>query len=277
MSIQTSLIYFSHILFLNVYFFYFNSKIRPIEFNKIVSFVSALRSVFDESDLIVTATVLLPGHSNFNMYNLSGLSKSVDFINFVFNYQKTAGEYRFSDAIKSLEMSTDQDRIEKLITSGVAAEKIVLGVHLTGPAFATARSEKDNDAKYSQTFSYGPINKAQKYQPENWSKSVSPSGVSIVRKTDGLKRFAVVLENGQSVANKVRFAVKRGLAGIAPVYLSSDDVKGECGFDDDTFSDFKSDDGENLTIPERSDLTFPLLRTINIAIDVTLGEIRTNQ
>lgn len=242
-----------------------------------MSFISALKAKFDESDLSLTVTVVITGHFDYKLYNFSELAESVEFINFVFDYKRTAGNYRIYNATKSLEISTDQKRIEKLITSGVSAEKIVLGIHLTGPAFLMTSSQRDEDAKFYQIFGYGPICKAYNIQPENWNKTQSESGVSVLRKIGGLTRMTLAFESSRSIANKVRYAVKSGLGGIAPIYIPMDDVNGDCGYDNDTFNDFRTNDGQALNIPVQIDPTFSLLRTINVAIDVTLHELTSNE
>lgn len=87
------------------------------------------------------------------------------------------------------------------------------------------------------------------------------------------KNTFVILESSRSIANKVRFAVKRGLAGVAAVHMQFDDYLGVCAKNDDTFVDFQPAESAILNIPQRNDSTFPLLCTINEAIDLTLDEI----
>lgn len=83
-----------------------------------------------------------------------------------------------------------------------------------------------------------------------------------------------VIDSSRSIANKVRFAMKRGLTGVAMDFLDFDDVFGKCGIDNDTFEDFKPIEGVTLKFPKRTDPTFLLLRTVNEAIDVTMDEIK---
>lgn len=249
------------------------SKIRATEFNKIVSFIAALQEKFDESSLLVSVSISISGQFDYSIFNLSRLSKIVEFISVVFDYKRTTADYRVNDAIKSLEISTDQERIEKILESGVPTSKLVMGIHFTGPAFIFTPNGKDEDAKFQKTFGYGAICKPQTEKPENWKKSYGPSGVSVVRKTVGLTRFVLAIENTRSIANKVRFAMKRGLDGIAPIFIDSDDSQGKCNTEIDTYDDFKPVKGVTLNIPQRTDSTFPLLRTIKETIEVTLDEM----
>lgn len=216
---------------------------------------------------MVTVSVQISGRFDYSIYNLAGLSNAADFINFVFDYKRTSGAYRMSDAVKLFEMSTDQERIEKLVAAGVTPSKFVYGVHFAGPAFVMTRSGKDDDAIFSQPYGYGSICKAQINQPANWEKTYGPSGVSIVRKTGGAKQMAVILENSRSIANKVQFAMKRGLVGIAPICIFADDPTGQCGTDENTYADLTP--AQN--VPARTQNTFPLLRTVKETIDLILG------
>jgi len=75
------------------------------------------------------------------------------------------------------------------------------------------------------------------------------------------------------VANQMRFMVRRNLAGTVAVTIDRDDFSGNCPLESDTFEDFLTDEGVSLDFPERNETTFPLLRTINEAITVSLDEL----
>lgn len=85
----------------------------------------------------------------------------------------------------------------------------------------------------------------------------------------------MIVESRRSIANKVRFAMKRGLAGIMPVYIPYDDIDGYCPMDnvEDTYGDFKTSNGVNLTLPVLREPNVSFLFTINEAIDMTFDEI----
>lgn len=55
--------------------------------------------------------------------------------------------------------------------------------------------------------------------------------------------------------------------------VDTDDFLGNCKTDLNTFSDFKPAAGITLTIPKRYNNNYPLLRTINEAIVISLDEI----
>ena len=58
--------------------------------------------------------------------------------------------------------------------------------------------------------------------------------------------------------------------------LNVDDYLGKCGMDDDTFQDFQTITNDKENVPSKHNTTFPLLRTINDAIDKALNESKMN-
>lgn len=189
---------------------------------------------------------------DYRIYDFAGLSNAVDFINFDFTYLRKESSYRIGDAIKAFDISTDQERVAKLVEAGVMSDKIVMGLHLTGPAFLRTASGKDEDAPYIRQYQYGSICKAQNGSPKNWDVSYAPSGQTIVRKIDGARKFSIVLENKETIASKVEFAVKRGLSGVAPLHIFSDDASGKC---------------------DSSHVEFPMIHTIFESIEKVCGKM----
>lgn len=55
--------------------------------------------------------------------------------------------------------------------------------------------------------------------------------------------------------------------------IDTDDFLGDCDISDDTFVDYKPAAGIKLNIPDRYNANYPLLRTINEAIILSLSEI----
>lgn len=58
--------------------------------------------------------------------------------------------------------------------------------------------------------------------------------------------------------------------------IDTDDFNGECdnGLNFDTFSDYRPKPKVKLNIPRRTERNYPLLRTLNEAITITLDEIK---
>lgn len=237
-------------------------------FDGLVSFIAGLKKRFNKSNLLLTVTInnvfFVSDFFNYETDQMLRLSKLVEFINFVQDYN-----YRINLATKSMELSNVQNKIEKLIKCGVSPKKIVMGIHFTGPGFLVTSSGKSN---FQQIHRYEAICTEMLDEPLKWEKSISSSGISILTKY-GTTNMVIILENSRSIANKVRFAMKRGLAGVSPFFIFADDVSGKCGIEADTFNDFKPAGGMALNIPKRTQPEFPFFRTIREAIDVTLQEM----
>lgn len=89
-----------------------------------------------------------------------------------------------------------------------------------------------------------------------------------------IKNGLIEFETARSVANKVRMIVKRNLLGIMTTVIYMDDLLGRHQLEPDTFMDYKPIEGITLNIPQRLNVHFPLLKTINSAISVTLDEMK---
>lgn len=59
--------------------------------------------------------------------------------------------------------------------------------------------------------------------------------------------------------------------------VDTDDFRGDCDREEDTFADFKGIPGVKLQLPVRKESNYPLLRTLNEAIELSLDEIRQEE
>lgn len=147
--------------------------------------------------------------------------------------------------------------------------KIVVGFDFDGPEFITS-----NDAtKLNGFVDYNTI--CGLLSTENWQNSIDDkSGVAIAKcKTNERnEEISIVFESSRFIANAIKYAMNRNFGGAMTGLLQKDCVRGKCDFDANTWADFKPAAGINLNIPQRNDSTFPLLKTINEAIEVTLDE-----
>lgn len=247
------------------FIFFISSKISPIEYQKLVSFVTDFKKLLDRGDLMFTLTINLTekiNYADYATYNISKLAESSEFINFVFDYKRIPENNTIGDALKSFHLESTQDRIADLMASGVSKTKIVLGLHFTAPGFIIASNGTRRNAQFYQAYGYRSISEAQFLFPLKWDTSIGVNNESSMN---------VIVESSRSIANKVRYAVVTGLAGVAPIYISFDEFYGLCNIDKDTFIDFETDLSLSFTeiMTKRKDRTFPLLHTINEAIVFT--------
>lgn len=85
----------------------------------------------------------------------------------------------------------------------------------------------------------------------------------------------VSYDSPRSIANKVRYAIQKGLGGVMVWSVDTDDFNGDCdeALNADRFSDFRTQPKVKLNFPKlASKTTYPLLRTLNDAIVLTLDE-----
>lgn len=226
--------------------------------------------MFDESKFVLTCTLNLPNNFDSDRCNLAPLSELMEFIAVVHSHksQNTSNKtYTEEDAFKLLGLSSVQDNIEKLIDSGVSPSKMVVGINFDGPLFKT-KSYGITELEFM--IAYNAMCKKLK-ESNYWKNNHETADLTVVWNND---YFNVVIENSRSVANKVRFAIKRGLSGVAALHIPYDDFDGYCGIPIGfPFSDFKTNEYVTLKFPKRTDATFPLLRTVGEAIDLTVDEL----
>lgn len=86
----------------------------------------------------------------------------------------------------------------------------------------------------------------------------------------------VTYDSPRSIANKVRFAIKKGLQGVMVWTIDTDDFRGDCDdyLNEDRFSDFRTAPTVRLNFPKLTTKKYPLMRTLNEAITLTLSEMR---
>lgn len=85
----------------------------------------------------------------------------------------------------------------------------------------------------------------------------------------------VTYDSPRSIANKVRYAVQKGIGGVMVWSVDTDDFQGNCddALNADRFSDFRTKPKVKLSFPKLISKTYPLLRTLNDAIVLSLDEI----
>lgn len=143
-----------------------------------------------------------------------------------------------------------------------------------GGAVSVALSKKNlSTAKVVGFIGYNSI--CGEYKLSDWKRSYDNetdlSELLMDNKADR-QVYLVLYGASRTVANYVRFMVKRKLAGVWAFTIDKDDFKGQCKIDNDTFDDFNDVDGVIFNIPQRNETKFPLLRTINESIFVALDE-----
>lgn len=229
--------------------FYYNNVNDALMKENITLFLKEFSETFKPYKLMLTSSFSL-GRNNTNLYDYAILSKYLEFFQ-IFNART----------------------IENLLKSGISPKKIVFGISTITGFYRSGKFNLFNIDSYKLHSRYDEIcellakNKVVKkiYDPQSQgmiAEYVDQAGMT----------HSINYESTRTIANKTRFAVKQNLGGVSLLTVDMDDPYGKCAIEQDTFVDFKPNDGVTLNIPTRSNNTYPLLKTINEAILVTQDE-----
>lgn len=103
------------------------------------------------------------------------------------------------------------------------------------------------------------------------------SSEAIARLRELTETKVVTYDSSRSIANKVRHAMRKNLGGLMVWSIDTDDFNGDCAPEYDAFVDFREMPGIKLKIPARKGKNYPLLRTLNEAIIVSVDEMVQEQ
>lgn len=205
-------------------------------------------------------------------YNIKALSRAVYAIG-VIQKHEFLPFHMIEGAQKDRNIHAIQKTIGALINSGVPPLKILIAFKLEGSMF-TRRIQKSTNHEmfvFEKTWKYNEICSIQSTASE-WKRIYSKQ-FDLTALDDG--KQVIVYESSRTFANKMRYAMKRGLAGAVVGLINDDDYLGKCN-QDDTFIDFTPREGIIFKFSQWNENTFPMLRTINAAIEMTYDEIQQN-
>lgn len=181
-----------------------------------------------------------------------------------------------------------QYSIDYLLKQGAPPSKLVLGLPFYGRTFKTVAQGNADDASDGVGFS-GPFTREDGFLGYNeicnilsnktsgWTKQWDAQTSQMLARSDRnvftQDVNVVTYDSSRSIANKVKFAMKKRLAGVMVWSVDTDDFLGACQLDDDTFADFRL----VTSAPRRINENYPLLRTINEATTLALEEIAADE
>lgn len=194
-------------------------------------------------------------------YNYTALSEHVKFIYFsqVLYYSK-------GEMINMRKITQLENRFRPLIELGIPSTKILMDLYFLGFQFrsnGTFDKHRDN-LKYNDICHLWLKDGASKWH-KHFDNTSSLAYLKNKNQSDEISE--IIYESTRAVANRVQLAVaKLNLAGVVTLPMNVDDYSGKCGTDEDTFDDFE----QNFTV-NKMDKTYPLLRTINAAMDLLVN------
>lgn len=200
-------------------------------------------------------------------FTISAAFDTEDEFGEIYNYTAMAEHLHFIHM-------TDARNIDPVAATGIDLSKITMGIMFNGfEVLPEIRSTGSHILMYDQVCELLSNNNILKQEYDE------STDMFIASFTDaqGAIRF-VRFENTRTIANKTRSAIRRGLGGVYIFPIDADDAYGKCTTTPkDTFDDFTPVYGVTLNIPNRNDTHYPLLKTVNDAIVVTLDELQQEQ
>lgn len=254
------------------FFFSFSSQISPLEFYTIVLFIKDLKAKlkYGRSKLGLTMSFSVSNNFNVEKYELSTLSKYVDFMSFIQIYSDPSTEYlTINEALQARAASNVEQKVIDLLESVVPSTKIVIGVQFGGPELFTTMNANYRASKLNAILSYNSIcnlisNETLKWEWQNYN------GLTLLKNKNESR--VIVFESTRSIANRMRFVVSRNLAGVVINSIDMDDFSDKGKIDEDTFDDFEISNEITMNFQQQNGTNFPLLRTINAAIITAISE-----
>lgn len=238
---------------------------------------------------MVTSTFIAENKKFTQEIDVNTWSKYLDFLHFMpkYNYVETwPGSHRVQDVIKAHSLDNLKDSIDGLISLGVPAEKIVIGIQFIGLSFHSILDLPPTYASFRRSMSFNDVcrllttttdqkTKWEKFYDDEFgitiAKDEPKSWRGILNNIPFIRpRDVIVYESGRSIANKIKFALSRKLAGAMAFPIDMDDYRGNCGLDEDAFADYNL--GGTPYIPNHHNITQPLLKTISFAFSIALFE-----
>lgn len=262
---------------------------EPEDKKNFVSLVRELRESFRPHNYLLTSAFGASKKVIDESYDIPQLSKYLDFLHIMCYDYGGAWDKRITAnaPLRSNDDLNVEFSIDYLIKLGAPPSKLVVGLPFYGRTFITSNEghfdDPSNDYGFQGNFTrengfmgYNEIclltTRVNTPWKTSWSSDKNQAVVQIKNAYTN-DTHVVVYDSTRSIANKVRFAVQRNLAGSMVWSVDTDDFLGDCDEEGDTYADFKSAAGVTFDFPKRFNLNYPLLRTINEATVLALSEI----
>ena len=227
--------------------------------------------VYRQQNLYLSATLRTRDWIVRSAYDLEEVSKHVDAINMItFDYSSSWDKkIGFPAALKTSLQDDDIDTaVNSFIDQKVPKNKMVMGIMLQAQTYKTDTDGYIGDDCEQHGFP-GPIIQSsvlvgyneicRMESQKEWTYEFDKVASQMIGrfKENGTTHVAIY-DTPRSVANKVKYAMDKGLLGVWAWSIDTDDFRGECSIDNTTYADFRGSKPKLSTLKE-----FQLLRTMN--------------
>ncbi|XP_053955839.1 probable chitinase 2 [Anastrepha ludens] len=264
---------------------------RPQDRENFVQFTKELRDEFDKYNLLLTSAIGAGKNVIDQAYDVRQISRYLDYLHIMCydyhgSWDKQVG---YNSPLTAPEGDSVAFSIDYLLKLGAPPNKIVLGLPFYGRTFKTPRDGNVGDVTDGTAFQ-GPFTREDGFLGYNeicsmlsnktsgWSTTWDAKTSQMLARSErdvfsGLVQV-VAFDNARSIANKVKFAVEKKLAGTMIWSIDTDDFRGVCDPEENIYADYKYLQSNGYAImPKRINSNYPLLRTINEATTLALEEI----
>ncbi|XP_054004549.1 probable chitinase 2 [Hylaeus anthracinus] len=233
-----------------------------------VSLVKELRQALSKPDYVLTAAISANKGVIDSAYDIPEISKYLDHIHVMaYDYHGTWNSKVLPNSpLKGQDGLNVEDTINYLLSKGAPPSKLVLGLPMYGRTFIlTSKPNSTQESPMNQRsepegfkgpytgqngfMGYNEICEEIVDNPQSWSTGWdAESNTPYAIKDD----HVIVYDNPISMKTKVEYAMKMNLSGVMIWSIDTDDFHGHC-----------APLGDSL---DKTDPTFPLMRSINVVL-----------
>lgn len=242
------------------------SDIPTEDFDEIVNFMQKLRKKCDNVRLQLTISFHMSQHFLAREYKFLSLTETVDFITFNPKYNTENFNYTIDDARKDRGLGKNIEKFREWFW--VPPSKMLIGLQFGGPRFN--HIETDDGIKsntFDKMLNYNDIFIAT--TERNWNASYDTFYNMLTMSNETIGQ-TITFESPYTFVHQIRSILHQvDVAGIFTGLLNDDNYLGKCQIYDDAFLHY----AKSSMFPSKwKDNTFPLLKTVNDAIKLSLDE-----
>lgn len=245
-----------------------------VDRQNLVLLLKEIKQAFQKHNLFLSVMVRSNRVEVAKAYDMEGIGKYADAI--CFFTQDFSGfwfnKIGWNAALYGVGDDTVESRTNFMLEQGAPAEKLLMSLPFYGRSFVTEQEGNIGDKSidgFPGPFSgengfCGYVEICHLRKRDSWSQSWNTTANEMIGKySENGKNYVVTFDTPRSVANKVKFAKEKGLGGVWVWFVTTDDFKAQCPDDFTTFADYPQP-----IRPPRLERDFPLLRTVNEAMNI---------